>query len=125
MDIKKARYVLIDGVNYAVPGHIKFVLQCKRGFLYGKERKPEIVVHRKTREWTPEKEVLQSRNLKFKSPWPVRPDEAGRSDWETRVFETSSHLANDKLHTVYCIDVPEADENGSAQIQGLQSVSAK
>lgn len=103
MENTKTRYVCIDGVNYAVPAHVKYVLECKRGFLYGKDRKPEIVVHGKSTEWTPKKEILHADNNKFKAPWPLRLDKEGRpDDWQTRVFETSDTPYNPKLPLVDC-----------------------
>lgn len=83
----KSSYVCIDGVMIAVKPHYKYIFECQRGFLFGKERKPELVVLGKNTEWTPKKEVLHAPHEKFTTLWPVRISE-GRDDWQTRVFET-------------------------------------
>ena len=103
---KTARYTSIDGINYAVPPYIKYVCECKRGFLYGKARKPEIVIHGKNKEWTPEKETLHARNQAFKMLWPLRIDVDGRpDDWEKRVFTTTIDIQNASLPLIDCNDL--------------------
>lgn len=97
-----ARYVCIDGTIYAVKPYIKFVVQCKRGFLHGKDRKPELVVYGKNTEWTPKKEILQAPHDKFKAVWPLRLDAEGRPDWKSRVFETTDKIPNVNLPFVDC-----------------------
>ncbi|MGO2340922.1 MAG: hypothetical protein ACTH5M_10055 [Psychrobacter sp.] len=97
-----SRYVCIDGIVYAVKPHIKYVVQCKRGFLFGKDRKPEVVTYGKNLEWTPKKEILHAPHEKFTSPWPLRIDIEGRTDWQSRVFETSDRLHNPKLPLIDC-----------------------
>lgn len=102
---KEIRYACIDGINYAVKGDIKYLMECKRGFLYGKDRKPEVVVFGKNEEWTPKKVTLHTRSEKFKSLWPLRIDENGRPhDWQKRVFETSTELYNPNLPLVDCTE---------------------
>lgn len=102
MDSEKGkRYVCIDGVNYAVHEHIKYTMICKRGFLFGKNRKPELVLEGKHRDWTSEKETIQALSDKFKTPWPLKLRDSC-DDWDKMVFETSDTLKNPDLPLVDC-----------------------
>lgn len=96
------RYVCIDGVNYAVHSHIKYTMICKRGFLFGKRRKPEVMLEGKHRDWTSEKEIMQALSENFKTPWPVQLRKDGCEEWDRMVFETSDKIVNPNLPLVDC-----------------------
>jgi hypothetical protein len=102
---KLTKYTCIDGINYAVPAHVKYVFECKRGFLHGKDRKPEVVVHGKNIDWTPAKVTLHAENEKFQMKWPLRIDQQ-RDDWEDRVFSTTDEIQNPNLPLVDCLGTP-------------------
>lgn len=90
-EVKVMLYVCIDGVFWAVPENANYVFQCHRGFWFTKERKPEVVKFVKTRtnEWTPEKELLHTRDESGRLV-PLRTEPS--LDWEKRVFLSVSCL---------------------------------
>ena len=92
-------YVTVDGQAFELPGHIKAVFQCKRGFWWCKARHPEITIHERVKDWTPEKQLIHVRESGMLKPMLT---EQKSDDWRKSV-RLSSKSKPSNLEIVPCV----------------------
>lgn len=97
-----AKFVCIDGKNYAVPSNAKDVIECERGYLYFNPVSPVGKCSHNVASWSPTKILLHTKITPHSTAWPIRLVRKHNSENAVRVFTCSEKPCERVLKFIDC-----------------------